>query len=218
MEEVRTHRFVETNSSAVHIGHLRAAYDFPPQIIFGFDSNLNKPLDEVIAMLEEDRKKSRLLDSAWARAEVELNAKKREHIRKQLQDLPAECKAAIVTYTLNHPNIYEDFNEKSRHLDTYIGWDVFPYQGMWLLLQKAVSSIKYHDAFHLYRGCSIDITADVGSKIRFKQFVSVTPNRKVAENFAQEGTVFIFLSSNPRHESDESVCVCVKFALLMSTC
>eukprot|EP00794_Sanderia_malayensis_P007210 gene7210-8018_t len=191
---VRHDRFVEINSDVIVIEDARIVQRRVCADAFGYNVVLQD--DESVAnILKENRESNDMLDEALSKAGTEME---KRHIdpSDKLASLSNECKQAIVAYTLESPNLYFHFNETSREfsLTSFKSVD-YEYQGLWLLLYKALISPAaiYDIPFNVYRGCKVPFLVYVGSIIIFRQFVSTTTDRKVAENFGStdSGTLFI---------------------------
>lgn len=147
--------------------------------------------DEALDFFKKEIKTSTKLRKACNEAEHLLNCGTVGKSLGYLSHLDHHSKVAIVAYSLQSPNIYLDFNERSRNLSPET-WEDFPYKGMWLLLNKAILTHgNLSQTVTVYRGIDQKINLS-HSEFCFRQITSTSKDAICAEDFKGEyGTVFI---------------------------
>lgn len=152
---------------------------------------------EAVLLFKKERKDSGLLARACNKAECILSSGKVGSESDSALD--HYSKVAIVVFTLESPNIYMDFNSRSRML-SISSWESFPYKGMWLLLNKAIMSYERNymqttDRLRVktvYRGISTLVDLAPGCEFCFRQITSTSLSADVAYSFSNKGgTLFI---------------------------
>ena len=101
---------------------------------------------------------------------------------KYSDQAPKEYHMALISYTLEKPPLYKDFNSKCRSL-TPATWKDFPYKSLWYLLTRALRQIasQPNTPGRYYRGVGIRFSGDLsqfgkGNLIMFKSFTSTSVN------------------------------------------
>ncbi|XP_076047614.1 T-cell ecto-ADP-ribosyltransferase 1-like [Oratosquilla oratoria] len=205
MEETRETRFVEIDADAIYIEDSSTFWKKSMGMPF-LSYTLNDTMDKANEYFMEEVKENKELAKAWDKSKFQLSNILKGHQEGALGNACMEWKTAIVAYTLEHPNLYREFNKKSRHMNNLFEWHDFPFKGFWLYLHKAVSQCGLSDELCiLYRGCGIKFEAAIGTKMKFQHFVSTTANRAIAEKFAEGGTLFVFQVYNALNISSLSI-------------
>lgn len=94
---------------------------------------------------------------------------------------------SVVVYTLENPRIYQVFNDQTREFQKSLGDERFQYKGMHFFLHSAINKLQDKVCpYHVYRGVTHKVTADVGDGFHFDFFTSTTTNLKIAKQFGTQ--------------------------------
>ena len=134
-------------------------------------------------------------DQAWRAAKEKYDC----NPAKYSKQVPEECHLALISYTLEKPPLYKDFNRRCRNL-TPATWEDFPYKSLWYLLTRALPKVASDpkDPRCYYRGVGVHFSDfsrfEKGNLIMFKSFTSTSVSKKKAVDFIGEkgGTLIEF--------------------------
>ncbi|XP_042145036.1 uncharacterized protein LOC121835137 [Ixodes scapularis] len=94
-----------------------------------------------------------------------------------------ECYLAIISYTLERPNVCKHFNALCREArDTQSSWDAFPFKSLWFFLISAFEKLPPYSAERLFRGVKT-FHSNLDGSVTFGQFVSASECEDVASRF-----------------------------------
>ncbi|XP_063924453.1 NAD(P)(+)--arginine ADP-ribosyltransferase 2-like [Zophobas morio] len=146
----------------------------------------------ILDLLKKERSTNTLLNDEMTQAEA-------VYEKSVKTELPKECHIAIIAYTSNS-NLYKDFNERCRKMDSDKSWEKFPYKSLYALLARSIHDIDNVPPVTTeiyYRGMKQKVRSlKMGQHIFSKQFMSCTPKKAVADNFlGPKGTLLIYQGS-----------------------
>ena len=105
---------------------------------------------------------------------------------------------AVFTYTLEDPNVYSEFNKKTREVGPKD--PKYDFKAMYYFLSEAIHYITqktpHSRPYKVYREVSYPVTAQVGQPFYFNSFTSTSGSLSVGEAFLPNrgGTLFIIES------------------------
>ena len=117
-------------------------------------------------------------------------------------------KRTCFAFTLETPNLYKDFNDKSRALaeaiikgESKTAWDAFEYKSVWFKLNNAIMQYNSTEKVTLYRGVKGFFPFKRGMIYCFGQIASTSKSRALAEKYATRGEkkYTLFIINNPRN-------------------
>jgi hypothetical protein len=157
----------------------------------GFMGSLHRSDEVVIQAWKKDMEHDEQFQAVWT------EAKRFKGTLKKLPNMREEFLLAIISYTLEDPNICYKLNEESREWSNFFEFEKSKYKNFWCLLHKAITDtyvkFSYPHTREVYRGCSVSFFGTKGSEVIFRQFNSTSLNESVAAHFAGEsGTVFVY--------------------------
>ncbi|KAM7285472.1 uncharacterized protein ISCGN_032405 [Ixodes scapularis] len=97
--------------------------------------------------------------------------------------MEAECYLAIISYTLEIPNVCKRFNALCREArDTQSSWQAFPFKSLWFFLIRAFEKLPPYSVESLFRGVKT-FHSNLDGSVTFGQFVSASECKYVASRF-----------------------------------
>lgn len=126
-------------------------------------------------MLQNELTNNRFFSRAWEKAE-KLNKKSKILSHYEL--------LSVITYTLEKPNVYQEFNEQTREFKNPPFDESFQFKGMHYFLHSAINKLAADDGpFHVYRGVTHKVDAKLGQDFYFQSFVSASTDLDIAKKF-----------------------------------
>lgn len=112
---------------------------------------------------------------------------KAKQLNKNSTKLSENEPLSIVMFTLDKPPIYQEFNDQTREFQKALGDERFQYKGMHFFLHSAINKLQDEgDPYHVYRGVTHKVTADVGDGFQFDSFASTSTDLKIAKQFGTQ--------------------------------
>ena len=129
------------------------------------------------SVLHNELQTNHLFRTGWNKA---------KSLHKPTYHLSEDEALAVVTYTLETPNVYSTFNRQTRELGP--NNPKYEFKAMYYFLSMAINQLspKYLEIhpYKVYRGVTYDVTdAFVGQPFHFTNFASTSQAESVADNF-----------------------------------